>query len=679
MFWTCLLVLGTTSALAGPPDHFDRRTEALRSKLTQPIPAEGVRITVVLREPQRGRSRAERPGRVNARQSAVLARLPRDKFKMGRRYRWISGFSGWADAETIDVLNGDPDVLLVDVDRIAYMALSEGTSIVGADTVQSLGVTGSGVAVAMLDTGIDSDHPHLSSSLLAEACFCDDQGGPFGCCPNGLDVQTGSGAAEDDEGHGTGTAGVIVSSSASNKGVAPGADIVALKVLAANGSGNFSDVVDALDWIITNHATYGIKVVNLSLSDGGEYNSAAASPCTGSNTANAMAQLKALGISVFSASGNDGHDNGISFPACVPASVSVGGVYDADVGGVNWCGATCATTLCTDTTTAADTFVCHTNSGSLLDLLAPDYHTTVPALGGGTANIGGTSIASPYAAGQAALLLEADPTLTPDDIVAWLKLFAPMVTNPDNGLSFSRARVDVGVQLLLAVCGNGLIELGEDCDDGNTVSGDCCDSTCLFETSGSGCDDSDQCTTTDSCDGAGICVGTGSLACDDTNACTDDTCIPATGCDFAVNADPCDDLDACTTGDVCAGGTCTSGAPTLCDDANTCTDDLCIPASGCDFVPNTLACDDADACTDGDVCSAGSCVPGANLDCDDADPCTADGCDEVTGCFNTPIVGCPEVPLVPSFDPFGLVALVGCLGLAGFVAKRAWSERESAR
>ena len=428
----------------------DQRTRMLREALGQPIPSEGIRISVALRRPDSGASRVSRPDRIRARRRAVFARMNRGRFRVGHRYRWLSGFSGWADARAIEALMSDPEVVSIDIDRIAYPATTQGGALVGATIVQSLGVTGSGVTVAVIDTGIDTDHPDLASSLIAEACFCDDAPGPFGCCPGGGDTQTGAGAAEDDVGHGTGSAGVIVSSSVTNMGIAPDASIVAVKVIGAAGAGNFSDVADGLDWVITNHATYGIKIVNLSLGDGVAYDNAAASPCTGSNTADAIAQLKDLGVSVFVASGNEGFDNGISFPACVPEAFSVGGVYDAMFESVSWCGATCSITLCTDQPAFADSFVCHTNSGSLLDILAPHYQATVPMIGGGTRNLGGTSISSPYAAGQAALLLEADASLTPDQILSSLEIGAPMVTNPDNGLSFPRTRVDLAVAQLLA-------------------------------------------------------------------------------------------------------------------------------------------------------------------------------------------------------------------------------------
>jgi uncharacterized delta-60 repeat protein len=79
-------------------------------------------------------------------------------------------------------------------------------------------------------------------------------------------------------------------------------------------------------------------------------------------------------------------------------------------------------------------------------------------------------------------------------------------------------------------CGNGTLDAGEQCDDGNTVDGDCCDHRCQFEPSGAPCRDGDACTDGDACDGAGTCVGGTPVDCDDGDLCTQDTCDPATGC-----------------------------------------------------------------------------------------------------------------------------------------------------
>ena len=201
-------------------------------------------------------------------------------------------------------------------------------------------------------------------------------------------------------------AGIITSGGVvAAPGIAPDAGIAAIRVFGNSGGGRFSDIDAALDWVLDNRAALGIRVVNLSLGDGGQYGSPAAFPCSGSNTASAVSALVSAGVAVFAASGNEGFDAGISFPACVGSAISVGGVYDANVGPVSWCGnAQCTTILCTDNPTTADKFVCHSNSGANLDLLAPDWRTDAPQEGGGTHAFGGTSAASPYAAGEAAVL-----------------------------------------------------------------------------------------------------------------------------------------------------------------------------------------------------------------------------------------------------------------------------------
>ncbi|MFQ5479359.1 MAG: hypothetical protein ACE5E4_12165, partial [Candidatus Binatia bacterium] len=183
-------------------------------------------------------------------------------------------------------------------------------------------------------------------------------------------------------------------------------------------------------------------------------------------------------------------------------------------------------------------------------------------------------------------------------------------------------------------CGNGVLNNGEQCDDGNTVSGDCCSATCSFEFHT--CDDSTACTSADTCVG-GACVGT-VVDCNDGNPCTEDLCGAVTGCQHIDNTLPCDDSDACTTGDTCAGGVCVGGSPPNCDDGDLCTDDSCDSVTGCQHANNTAACDDGDVCTTNDTCAAGSCVGGTALDCDDGDICTDDSCDATLGCqhaFNT--------------------------------------------
>src|SRR5205085_1311102 len=89
------------------------------------------------------------------------------------------------------------DVLRVDLDRPVHATLAESGALIHASDVHDQGVTGAGVTVAVIDSGVDVNHPDLSDHIAGQACFCS------GCCP------AGAGAAPDDNGHGTNVAGIV--------------------------------------------------------------------------------------------------------------------------------------------------------------------------------------------------------------------------------------------------------------------------------------------------------------------------------------------------------------------------------------------------------------------------------------------------------------------------------------
>jgi subtilisin family serine protease len=447
-------------AQLAPPAPLD---PALERALAGRLPAGGIAVRVSLASGDLPPPGAARRARVRARQDRVLAALARGAFRLQWRYESVAGFAGSAGRAALAALRRHPEVTSIHLDGPVRASLAEGGALVGSPTAHALGFTGAGVNVAVLDSGIDSDHPDLADDLVAEQCFCDAHPSPAlgACCPGGGTVASGPGSAEDDFGHGTAVAGVVTSAGVvAPAGVAPDAGIVAVKVLGSGGGGQESSIDMALDWVLTNHAALGIRVVNLSLGDGGEYNDPMGLPCSGDPTALAIAALASAGVAVFAASGNDGHDDGISAPACTPEAISVGGVYDAALGSVGWCGnRVCTQALCTDAS-AADVFVCHTNSDEILDLLAPDWRTASSALGGGAAAFGGTSAATPYAAAEAALLLQADPTLSPGEIRDLLAAHGPLVVNPENGLAFRRSDVAAALATLVATPVPGLVPPG---------------------------------------------------------------------------------------------------------------------------------------------------------------------------------------------------------------------------
>ena len=668
--WLLALALASTAggAVPGPAAAAARLEERLARALQAGPPPEGIAIGIALQGDDLPPAGAGRRAGIAARQQRALDALPAGSFRIKHRYQSLSGFAGWAQPAAIEALLAHPEVGFVYLDGTVRAALAQGAPLVGASAVHSQGYTGAGVRVAVLDTGIDTDHPDLADDLAAQQCFCDDDPSPNrGCCPDGKATST---SAEDDEGHGTSVAGIITSSRPAGPGVAPDAEIVAVKVLSSSRSGRFSDIAAGLDWVLTHRAALGIRVVNLSIGDGVQHADPAVSPCSGTNTANAIASLYDAGVSVFVASGNSGFDAGVEFPACVAQAISVGGVYDAAVGKVAWCAPSgCPAIVCTDTSTAADQFVCHTNSGPLLDILAPDWQTDTTALGGGTTAFGGTSAASPYAAAEAALLLQADAGLTPAQIRTLMKTHGPAVVNPDNGLSFTRTDVAAALAAILPapICGNGVVEVGEQCDDGNTSAGDCCGATCSFEALGSPCEDGNACTQGDTCNGSGACLAGAPLVCDDGLFCNGlETCSPAAGC-VAGTPPAQDDGIACTV-DHCDEDTdAVLHVPddALCDDGLFCNGaETCNAATGC-VAGTPPALGDGIACTV-DACDEASDavvhVPDDAL-CDDANPCTAESCDAGTGCVFTPVPGCGEpVPASSRGSRLALLLILAALG-----------------
>ena len=354
------------------------------------------------------------------RSARVIAAVPREEFSVVRQYQAVPALAGTATALGVASLAAHPDVIHIGLDEEVQASLAQAMPLIQADAVHNiLGVTGDGVVVAVLDTGIDTDHPLLMDDLNHQACFLADE-----TCPGG--GTTGS-SAEDGAGHGSHVSGIITSGGPPI-GVAPDALIDAFKVLNDSGNGSFSDILAAYNEIILNHPE--VDLINMSLSDGGSYSPGTCETIIPAFTT-AISTTRSMGITSFAASGNGGSKIGIAFPACINDIVSVGAVYDADVGSKSW-------GPCTDPTTAADQVVCFSQSNISLDLLAPGsaIDSTVP--GGGLANFSGTSMASPAAAAVGALLLESEPLLAPAGVETRLKETGVLVTDAGNGVTSCR-------------------------------------------------------------------------------------------------------------------------------------------------------------------------------------------------------------------------------------------------
>jgi subtilisin/minor extracellular protease Epr len=255
---------------------------------------------------------------------------------------------------------------------------------IGADQVWALGFTGAGRLVAVLDTGVDYNHPELSDSIVKGRDFVNNDDDPM-----------------DDNGHGTHVAGIITANGilSGSKGVAPDAKVLAVKVLSASGGGYLSDVVAAIYYVVDGpDGIYGTgdefnaDAISMSLGTSPPY-TYKGSNCDSVYPAmtNAISYARSRGVSVVAAAGNSG-GAGISLPGCISGVITVGAVNSKDKV-QTWSG-----------------------KGLSLDLVAPGVSILSTWLNGQYATASGTSMATPMVSGTIALMKQKNPLLSVDEV-----------------------------------------------------------------------------------------------------------------------------------------------------------------------------------------------------------------------------------------------------------------------
>jgi subtilisin family serine protease len=324
-----------------------------------------VRVLVMLNDDSSAqigkKSRLQRKNEVRQKVSSVLQRIPEKNSRIYHRFNLVPAFAMEASPSVLRHLQNDPAVSRIDIDTPgsgSAVAPDESSVLNNVSPLQNLGLDGSGMKVAVIDSGVDTDHVDLQSRLVAQQCFCSNSSGIGGCCPNGQATQSGSGAAEDGHGHGTNVNGIIVGQgSVSPRGAVPAAELVVVRVLDNNNSFCCSsDVVAAMDWVASNHPD--VDAVNLSVGTGALF-SGNCDTSTSFTQAMSVAvnNLIANGAVVVSSAGNQGNSGSMSAPACVQNAVSVGATWDFTGGPINFLG-------CTDTSTAPKKPACFSNRSS---------------------------------------------------------------------------------------------------------------------------------------------------------------------------------------------------------------------------------------------------------------------------------------------------------------------------
>ncbi len=317
----------------------------------------------------------------------------------------------------------------IELDGVHRASLLESIPQIGADVAHAATHDGDGFAVAVIDTGVDIDHRIFASRVVEEACFSLERG-----CPNGGSQMLGEGAAVPCAvsgcDHGTHVAGIVLGDAPSGPlvGVAPRAELIAINVFSdieGEPGAYTSDILAAMQHVLALSAFHEIAAINLSLG-GSAYSSSQSCDQASPSQLSAVSQLRSAGIATVAASGNESLTNAIASPGCLSNVISVGSVGGSDF---------------------VSSF---SNSAEILTLLAPGEWIESAAVGGGTRNGGGTSMAAPHVAGAIAAIREAVPDASVDEIENALVLAGDPVVDGRNGITTPRIQLDAAIALLEA-------------------------------------------------------------------------------------------------------------------------------------------------------------------------------------------------------------------------------------
>ncbi len=445
-------------------------------------------------------------------------------------------------------------------------------ALVNADDVHGLAVfggpyDGTGVVVAVVDSGLDTDHTEIAAAIV-------------GCTNTTGDPN----ACEDLDGHGTAVAGVITgdgldcsaSTADCSIGTAPGALLVGVKVFPDNGAAIYDD---DLAVAIDAAAAFGPDVMNISI--GGGKSTAVHCDNDGDLSVDAVNRAFAAGIAVAVSAGNEKYKDGIGYPACASGALAVGATYQRNEGTVRWSG-------CRDRSATTDLVTCFSNVGPALDIVAPGAFLWASAVGGGYGWFHGTSAASPAAAGALALLVEQGAT--PAQAYETLNATALELGANKNQSRNGNGRIDSYLAAEYFANNFGGCVGDAECDDSNPCTDDACvGGACAHTNNTAACDDGNACTVGDVCS-AGACEGT-PKDCTPADPCLTDECNSNTGACINEPLD-CNDGVACTI-DTCQAGICLhddSQCPTCAPLGDSCSANSDCCSNKCKGKPGNKTC-----------------------------------------------------------------------------------------
>ena len=386
-------------------------------------------------------------------------RLSGTRHTSGHRYRHIPFAALEAGPQALLELIETYGIDRIELDERHRPTLTESVPLIYASQETQNGFDGTGYTVAIIDTGVDTSHPIFQNRITDEACFSRQ-----GDCPGGEEREYGPGTGIPCTfrcGHGTLVAGIALGmdEEGTHHGIARNAGLISIQVFS-DDSGEpaawTSDILAGLEHIYDLSFFHEIAAVSMSL--GGEtYSSQSICDQTNSSRKAMIDQLRSIGIPTIVSSGNDGDEAGISSPACISSAISVG------------------------STRKNDNVTSYSNAADFLTLLAPGHRIRTRTATGGFATVSGTSMATPHVSGAIAIIREAAPESSLEEVLFALQFTGVPVTDSRNDLTFPRIDVDEAITFLI----------GNPSEDGNVSEQD--DDTSPQTSSYVPPDDSDSC------------------------------------------------------------------------------------------------------------------------------------------------------------------------------------------
>jgi len=398
-------------------------------------------------------------------QSAVVASLGSD-LEVTHRYHGVPALAGRIRGSALDRLARDSDVSFVQTNGGLSGQLLEAMPSVGVDRLRTIHMlTGKGVRVAVLDTGIDLDHPDFEGAVVAQRCFT-----TGGCAPWSTNESTNG---DDDNGHGTTGAGPIASRGVrSPAGFAPEAELISVKVTNALNRGSEANIIAGFEWLSDNMEMLGVDVVYAGIGTDALFETTGACDRAQDGLVTAMNKLTAAGVIIVAPSGNQSSTTELPAPACNSGVVAVGSTYDADVGTQPASGKSYLEQLgdkyadCSDATTAAGQIACYSNTPARVDMVAPGGPIVTTLLNGGSGTLWGTSQAAAAVAGVAAILKQCNPRLTSAEFKRIIAQTGEPRLDPRSGRTFPFIRA---VEAARVACPDVVPEEPEPAADGGTA------------------------------------------------------------------------------------------------------------------------------------------------------------------------------------------------------------------